>query len=398
MPGKESTRSDTLLRRLARSNRVLPRKLRVTREGKFFVLITVAMGFAAINTGNNLLYLLLGMLLSLIMLSGVLSETAVRGAIAERLLDGRGFAGTPRHTLLRVENSSGRLSGYSLKIREHLEDEEVTQQPQPVFHLGPGARRDLTLRMTFPRRGRYHSYGLRVETGFPFALFEKTRLFELPKDLLVYPRLLDEVAVEEQIEQLLGDATESLRAGRGLDDYGVRDQRAGDPLNRVHWKLTAKKDRLVIREFDDPRGREFNLFLMNVAGSHESGEHAISFAATILEALGRSGALSAPDGQDLRLRFATLDCLDDGDDLLSDRERALEHLATIPLYPAETRGAELNARALDFLTAQDGAWHVIAPSEITLPSSPMSATGTSGWRRVNAPALPTRAASPGDTP
>ena len=56
------------------SRRRPPRKLKFTREGKFFVGITLGVGFAAINTGNNLLYLLLGMLLSLIVLSGVMSE------------------------------------------------------------------------------------------------------------------------------------------------------------------------------------------------------------------------------------------------------------------------------------------------------------------------------------
>ena len=40
-----------------------PRKLKFTREGKYFLGITLGVGFAAINTGNNLLYLLLGMLL-----------------------------------------------------------------------------------------------------------------------------------------------------------------------------------------------------------------------------------------------------------------------------------------------------------------------------------------------
>src|SRR6185436_19935940 len=49
-----------------------PRKLKFTREGKYFLGITLGVGFAAINTGNNLLYLLLGMLLSLIVLSGVM--------------------------------------------------------------------------------------------------------------------------------------------------------------------------------------------------------------------------------------------------------------------------------------------------------------------------------------
>ena len=61
-----------------------PRRLSFTREGKYFVGITLGVGFAAINTGNNLLYLLLGMMLSLIIASGIMSEMSLRDAHGAR--------------------------------------------------------------------------------------------------------------------------------------------------------------------------------------------------------------------------------------------------------------------------------------------------------------------------
>ena len=48
--------------------------------------MTLLVGFGAINTGNNLLYLLLGMMLALILLSGVLSETTLRKLRVRRRL------------------------------------------------------------------------------------------------------------------------------------------------------------------------------------------------------------------------------------------------------------------------------------------------------------------------
>ena len=72
-----------------------PRRLRFTREGKVFIGITFGVGFAAVNTGNNLLYLVLGLLLSLVILSGVLSEIALRGLEFRRRLPRRAYAGTP---------------------------------------------------------------------------------------------------------------------------------------------------------------------------------------------------------------------------------------------------------------------------------------------------------------
>ncbi|TLY20952.1 MAG: hypothetical protein E6K66_09515, partial [Nitrospirae bacterium] len=50
------------------------RSIRLTSEGTRFLLFTFGIGLAAINTGNNLFYLLLAMMLSLIVISGLLSE------------------------------------------------------------------------------------------------------------------------------------------------------------------------------------------------------------------------------------------------------------------------------------------------------------------------------------
>ena len=71
-------------KKIGRSNRLFPRKLKFTKEGKILIGITLGIGFAAINTGNNLMYLVLGMLLSLMVVSGILSELSLRGVVVER--------------------------------------------------------------------------------------------------------------------------------------------------------------------------------------------------------------------------------------------------------------------------------------------------------------------------
>src|SRR2546427_6413372 len=62
------------------ARRFRPRRtIRPTREGWWLLLAAVGLGFAAMNTGNNLLYLLVSMLLALIVVSGLLSERSMRG-------------------------------------------------------------------------------------------------------------------------------------------------------------------------------------------------------------------------------------------------------------------------------------------------------------------------------
>src|SRR4030095_759081 len=85
-------------RRRARASRPLwlrvqrwlrpPRALRAARAGWLFFVLTMGVGFAALNTGNNLLYLVFSFLLAFLVLSGVLSEAALRRIEVRRRLLG----------------------------------------------------------------------------------------------------------------------------------------------------------------------------------------------------------------------------------------------------------------------------------------------------------------------
>src|SRR5690242_7719372 len=100
------------------------RHLRFTREGKVFVFVTFALGFAAVNTGTNLMYLMFGFMLSLIVLSGILSEHVLRKLTIERRLPKRAFAGEPALIELAVKNGKERLVSYSVEIEDQAEGEK----------------------------------------------------------------------------------------------------------------------------------------------------------------------------------------------------------------------------------------------------------------------------------
>src|ERR1041384_3538605 len=82
-----------------------PRRLSFTREGRIIVILSAGFGFPAINTGNNLLYLLLGWLLSFIIASGILSEMTLKRLVVERLPPPRVFAGEPFLMEVVIENA-----------------------------------------------------------------------------------------------------------------------------------------------------------------------------------------------------------------------------------------------------------------------------------------------------
>ena len=108
-------------------NRVLkllrpPRQLRFTPEGTRFVIVALAIGVAAINTGNNLLYLILAMLLSMITLSGILSESSLRMVEIKRGLPKVAFAGKPFVVKITAVNNKRRLPSISLTFQDHMDE------------------------------------------------------------------------------------------------------------------------------------------------------------------------------------------------------------------------------------------------------------------------------------
>ncbi len=255
-------------RQVRRLGRALPRRLVLTREGKLFILLTVGIGFAAINSGNNLLYLVFGLLLSLILVSGLLSEANLRGLTALRHPAPQLEAGTPSLAAVTLTNPKRRLPSYGVEVHELLPAEAADvwgarQRRGYVLVLPPGGSQTAYVRLTAARRGVLTSAGLRVSTRFPFGLFEKSRFFPLPARFTALPAArpspLDAV-------RPAGHGLEEHLAGVGSGDelHGLRDHRAGDDARTIAWKVSARRDRLVVREHERPGTRKVVLVFANV--------------------------------------------------------------------------------------------------------------------------------------
>jgi len=163
-----------------------PRLIRPTREGTWFILTTLGLGVAATNTGNNLLYLVLAMMLSVIIISGVLSEQSLKRVRATAEPPAACFAGQPVTVRVRVANHRRRTPALSVCVRSGgMRGPVIGYCPK----LRPAESGWLSMRVTFPRRGWQTLEPLRLTTRFPFGLFEKaTRAVPGPR-VLVYPAL-----------------------------------------------------------------------------------------------------------------------------------------------------------------------------------------------------------------
>ncbi len=240
------------------------RSLKFTPLGTRFVLVTLAVGLAAINTGNNLLYLVLALLLSLITLSGVLSEQCLRRLVVTRRLPSVVFASEPYTATLIVANHKRLFPSFLLHVQEEINETAgvttVGAADPPIFVLPPHAVRSISYRAQFGRRGLHRLTGVVASTDFPFGLFTKRLLMPLAHEVLVYPAMLPNAELAGVINPV-GQELARARKGRGGGFFALRDYQEGDDARMIHWKSSARHAKLLVREVDEEEHREVTLVI-----------------------------------------------------------------------------------------------------------------------------------------
>ncbi len=277
------------------------RTIKPTRDGWWCLLVAVALGVAAINTGNNLLYLLVSALLALIVVSGILSEQAMRGLALSAIVPEEIYDGRPALFGAALVNRKRWLTSYSVTV-ELLSPGARTLESGSRFiyfrRIEAGVERLATWEETLPRRGRRRLTGVRITTRFPFGLFVKAGRPALTDEVLVFPPVRP---IPTESLRRLGDAGDAAarRRGRGNDLYNLRGYRPGDDPRFIHWRSSAKAESLLVRELEADTSHDTRLVLVGrgTAGA-EALETGLSEAASVAVALIRAGAgveLIGPD-------------------------------------------------------------------------------------------------------
>ena len=246
----------------------------------------MGLGVAALNTGNNLLYLLCSLLLALVIVSGILSEQTMRGLGVESLVPEELFAGRPAVGGASVTNRKRWLPSYSVVV-------EVAGPEGPASYylprLSAGASRLVTWQFAMPERGRHRLAGARIATRFPFGLFSKVSRVLLDREVIVYP------AIRPVEARWIRDGGATVgaaarRRGHGDDLHSLREYRPGDDHRLIHWRSTARVQQLTVRELETDATLDTRIRLVgDAAAGPERVEQALSDAASLAVHLLRMG-------------------------------------------------------------------------------------------------------------
>ncbi|MBO0697875.1 MAG: DUF58 domain-containing protein [Zavarzinella sp.] len=224
----------------------------VTREGVLWLLAAGVMLFTGILKGINLVIILAYVLIGLWVINLWLARRAVFGITARRPSRQPLQAGVPAEWTLEVRDDGPAAGMYVL-------EERVGQAAASwlVVRAGRGSAYRPRVRATFPRRGRYTLEPLTVRSSYPFGLAGRTISLLPPDEIIVLPRpaRVDAERLRTWMFRawVAGDERRKLRrvVERAAEIHGLRDYRPGDPPRRVHWKATARRNRLTVREYED---------------------------------------------------------------------------------------------------------------------------------------------------
>ena len=254
------------------------RRISFTLGGLVFTVGTVAVGFAAMNTGNNLLYLLLGSMLGFITVSGWLSEQAISGLDIERHVPAVVVVGQPMRLVYHVRNLKRWLPTLAVEIFE-------AGLPESAFlaHVPADGTAEARSTNSFVRRGLYPLDTVTLSTGFPFGMFLKQRDLHIAAEVVVWPRSDRPVRAPSpgggRVPRL-GVSAQGA-AGTTGEYRSLRAYRPGDDPRDIHWRSSARLREPVIREYERDGAQTRWICLDTRAETTDAAEVAVEVAASM---------------------------------------------------------------------------------------------------------------------
>jgi uncharacterized protein (DUF58 family) len=232
---------------------------KLTREGIVYIGGIFVVALAALNTGNNLLFMVLACLLAGVLISGILSRLVLSGVDVRLDIPEHIFAERSVLAIAELYNSKQMMPSFSVSLVTDVKPKPrkkgspnppppILQKPIYFPHIPHQQTVRQNVELTFPRRGVYRQDAFGVRTRFPFGFLQKTRRIDSEAEAVVYPAVHPTEEFYEILPLVSGEL-ESYQRGRGHDLYAIRDYQFNDSSRHVDWKASARTGALQVREY-----------------------------------------------------------------------------------------------------------------------------------------------------
>lgn len=203
--------------------------------------MTLLLGFAAVNTGNNLLYLLVSALLGFMTVSGILGRWNLAGLGVHIEVPDEIYDGVETLLTIRLENRRSFLPAFLIEV--------VLPAGRATFTLVErrGSASE-TLVAVFHGRGLHTLDRAQARSIFPINFFVRSFPVPVDRSLTVFPAPHLCRPAGEAGRKAAGGELPVSRKGYEGEISRISDYRGGEPLKLIHWKLSARQGVLKVKE------------------------------------------------------------------------------------------------------------------------------------------------------
>jgi len=267
-------------------------RTRMPPEALVYGLILLVLCAGALLGHSNMLMLVFGLTAGPFVLNGQMTVGVLRGSRVTRRLPAHAAAGQKFSVSLRLANRKRLLSSWMVVVEDAVQAPGDEMRPGALFTRVPAqSEREAAYEIRPARRGIYEFGPVRVLSRFPLGLMERSFELDIVEQLIVSPRIGRlKPGWRQQAAERGQAAADQARARLGASDdefHRLREYRSGDNPRAIHWRTTARRNELMVREFRPNLRRDVllvvDLWLPARAGADELErvELAVSFAASI---------------------------------------------------------------------------------------------------------------------
>ncbi len=253
-------------------------KIKVKKSGYIFMVVSILLGVGAVNTGNNLLYIVVSGMLSFMLVSGMIARYNLRGVKVSIVPPEDIYAGREAKFKIIVRNEK-RFPSLLIRVR-------IEGAKEDALILTLKERKEIDYPFKFTKRGRVDFINLYLISDFPVGMFERIKIVTVRCDFIVFPEPKKWFYMSGMAEGKEHSELAEYMSKRGRDDIRALKEYEGEPVRFIHWKATAKRGELVVKEMEEKIKKPFVVDLNHIEGTLEDK---VSKATYLIDKLMKEG-------------------------------------------------------------------------------------------------------------
>jgi uncharacterized protein (DUF58 family) len=244
--------------------------------GLVYCSMMMFMGLAAINTSANLLYGVFGLMIGVLIISGVISRLVLRRLRVRREIPEAIAVGEVATITYEFSNNKRFWPSLSVGLAELDGVEGFGKQPSTyLLHAAAKMTAQVPTEVVPKRRGVHTLGRYQISTSFPFGFIKRAIERSQPDTLVIYPAL---AKVDGRVLQMARSAETvgpTVRPRRGGQDefYGLKEYRSGENPRLIYWKRSARTGVLVSKEMTEVSPPRIVLLVDTFLRDRSEAEH-----------------------------------------------------------------------------------------------------------------------------